>query len=249
MTSTTPTNSPKTDHNQSDEIDIGQLVGLLVDRWVLIALTTALAAFMGIFYAFSVTPVFQADALVQVEEEKQGLDVAAMLGGDLATGGSSTKAEVEIIQSRMVLGDAVARTATDVVVTARRMPVVGNFLTNLGFVSGPFSSDYGFSWAADNINVTRFDVPDYALNLPHLIEFTGSDQFSLILDGATILDGRVGKQATGPRLPPIRPNQVRPLVRFFFDHPAGSLVSYRGTEGEADRLRAGQGYWDPVRHP
>ena len=173
MTSTTPTNSPKTDHNQSDEIDIGQLVGLLVDRWALIALTTALAAFTGIFYAFSVTPVFQADALVQVEEEKQGLDVAAMLGGDLATGGSTTKAEVEIIQSRMVLGDAVARTATDVVVTARRMPVVGNFLTNLGFVSGPFSSDYGFSWAADNINVTRFDVPDYALNLPPLIEFTG----------------------------------------------------------------------------
>ena len=118
---------------------------------------------------------------------------------DLATGGSTTKAEIEIIQSRMVLGDAVARTATDVVVTARRMPMVGNFLTNLGFVSGPFSSDYGFSWAADNINVTRFDVPDYALNLPHLIEFTGPDQFSLILDGATILDGRVGEQATGPQ--------------------------------------------------
>jgi len=154
---------------------------------------------MGIFYAFSGTPVFQADALVQVEEEKQGLDVAAMLGGDLATGGSSTKAEVEIIQSRMVLGDAVSRTTTDVVVTAQRMPVVGKFLTNLGFVSGPFSSDYGFSWAADNINVTRFDVPDHALNLPHLIEFAGPDRFSLVLDGATVLEGRVGKQATGPR--------------------------------------------------
>ncbi len=199
MTSTTPPNSPKLDHNQSDEIDIGQLVGMLVDKWVLIALNTVLAAFMGIFYAFSVTPVFQADALVQVEEEKQGLDVAAMLGGDLATGGSSTKAEVEIIQSRMVLGDAVSRTTTDVVVTAQRMPVVGKFLTNLGFVSGPFSSDYGFSWAADNINVTRFDVPDHALNLPHLIEFAGPDRFSLVLDGATVLEGRVGEQATGPR--------------------------------------------------
>ena len=94
MTSTTLPNSPKPDHNQSDEIDIGQLVGMLVDKWVLIALNTVLAAFMGIFYAFSVTPVFQADALVQVEEEKQGLDVAAMLGGDLATGGSSTNASL-----------------------------------------------------------------------------------------------------------------------------------------------------------
>ena len=174
MTSTTPTNSPRPDYNRSDEIDIGQLVGLLVDRWVLIALTTALAAFTGIFYAFSVTPVFQADALVQVEEEKQGLDVAAMLGGDLATGGSTTKAEVEIIQSRMVLGDAVSRTATDVVVTARRMPVVGSFLTNLGAQSGPLGPDYGYSWSSDSINVTRFDVPDHALGRCSLGKIRGA---------------------------------------------------------------------------
>ena len=46
--------------------------------------------------------------------------------------------------------------------------------------------------------VTRFDVPNHALNLPHVIEFTDADQFSLVLDGATVFEGRVGEQATGP---------------------------------------------------
>ena len=178
MTSTPTTNPSNPRANPSDEIDIGQLFGLLVDRWVLIVYTTALFHSLGgIFYAFSARPIFQADALVQVEEEKQGLDVAAMLGGELGTDGSSTKAEIEIIQSRMVLGDAVKRTGSDIVINANRMPLIGSFLTNLGFESGPLGLGYGYSWSSDHITVTRFDAPDYALNQPHSIEFSGHREF------------------------------------------------------------------------
>ena len=190
------TSGPNNGRGPSDEIDLGQLVGVLIDRWTLIVGATALLGLGGIFYAFSAVPIFQADALVQVEEEKQGLDVAAMLGGDLGTGGSTTKAEIEIIQSRMVLGEAVQRTGSDITVTADRMPVIGSFLSNLGLVSGPLGSDYGYSWAHDEITVTRFDVPDYALNLPHSIEFLDQDRFTLGLDGVPVLEGRVGQTAT-----------------------------------------------------
>ena len=190
------TSGPNNGRGPSDEIDLGQLVGVLIDRWILIVGATALFGLGGIFYAFSAVPVFQADALVQVEEEKQGLDVAAMLGGDLGTGGSTTKAEIEIIQSRMVLGEAVQRTGSDITVTADRMPVIGSFLSNLGLVSGPLGSDHGYSWAHDEITVTRFDVPDYALNLPHSVEFLDQDRFTLGLDGVPVLEGRVGQTAT-----------------------------------------------------
>ena len=190
------TSGPNNGRGPSDEIDLGQLVGVLIDRWILIVGATALFGLGGIFYAFSAVPVFQADALVQVEEEKQGLDVAAMLGGDLGTSGSTTKAEIEIIQSRMVLGEAVQRTGSDITVTADRMPVIGSFLSNLGLVSGPLGSDHGYSWAHDEITVTRFDVPDYALNLPHSVEFLDQDRFTLGLDGVPILEGRVGQTAT-----------------------------------------------------
>ena len=199
MTSTpTEANTSEPNHGRtpSDEIDLGQLFGLLVDRWVLIVGTTALFGLGGIFYALSAVPVFQADALVQVEEEKQGLDVAAMLGGDLGTGGSTTKAEIEIIQSRMVLGEAVQRTGSDITIIADRMPLLGSLMSNLGFESGPLGTDHGYSWAHDGITVTRFDVPDYALNLPHSIEFLDQDRFTLGLDGVPVLEGRVGQTAT-----------------------------------------------------
>ena len=198
MTSTPEANTSGPNHGRtpSDEIDLGQLVGVLVDRWVLIVGTTTLFGLGGIFYALSAVPVFQADALVQVEEEKQGLDVAAMLGGDLGTGGSTTKAEIEIIQSRMVLGEAVQRTGSDITVTAERMPIIGSFLSNLGLESGPLGTDHGYNWATDGITVTRFDVPDYALNLPHSIEFLDQDRFAISLDGGPVLEGRVGQTAT-----------------------------------------------------
>ena len=125
------TSGPNHGRAPSDEIDLGQLVGVLIDRWALIVGTTALFGLGGIFYSFSAVPVFQADALVQVEEEKQGLDVAAMLGGELGTGSSTTKAEIEIIQSRMVLGEAVQRTRSDITVTADRMPLLGLSLIHI----------------------------------------------------------------------------------------------------------------------
>lgn len=190
------TNPPSHGSVASDEIDLGHLIGLLIDRWALIVGSTVLFGLAGVFYALSATPVFQADALVQVEEEKQGLDVAAMLGGELGTGGSTTKAEIEIIQSRMVLGEAVDRTGSHILVTADRMPVIGSFLTNLGSESGPLGPDHGYSWARDSITVTRFEVPDYALNEPHSLQFLDGDRFLLGLDGVTVVEGRVGETAT-----------------------------------------------------
>ena len=196
MTSTPPPNPTNPEISRSDEIDIGQLIGLLLDRWVMILSVTALFTVAGVFYALSTSLIFQADSLIQVEEEKQGLDVASMLGGELGTDGSSTKAEIEIIQSRMVLGEAVKRTGSDIVIDASRMPLVGSFLTNLGFESGPLGLGHGYSWASDSVTVTRFDVPDYAINQPHLIEFSDAETFTLSLDGSKILEGRVGEQAS-----------------------------------------------------
>jgi tyrosine-protein kinase Etk/Wzc len=181
--------------DHSDEIDIGQLIGLLIDRWLTIAGVTALFLIGGVYYALSAVSIYQADALVQVEEEQQGLDVATMLGGDLGMTGSSTKAEIEIIQSRMVLGEAVARTGSDIVVTAARMPLLGQLMTNLGSESGPTGKDFGYNWASDSVVITRFEVPNFVLNVPHDLVFEGRS-FELKRDGEFILNGRVGEQAT-----------------------------------------------------
>lgn len=49
----------------NDEIDLGRLLGTLLDhRWLIIGVTT-LFAVIGIVYSLFATPVYQSDALVQ----------------------------------------------------------------------------------------------------------------------------------------------------------------------------------------
>lgn len=52
-----------------DEIDLGRLFGLLLDhKWWIIGIT-AVFAVAGVAYALLATPVYRADALVQVEKK------------------------------------------------------------------------------------------------------------------------------------------------------------------------------------
>lgn len=54
-----------------DEIDLGRLFGELIDHRKLIISVTALFTLFALVYALFATPIYQADALVQVEQ-KQG---------------------------------------------------------------------------------------------------------------------------------------------------------------------------------
>ena len=50
-----------------DEIDFGYLLGILVEsRWIIVAVTAA-ALLVGFYQAFTATPIYRADALLQVE--------------------------------------------------------------------------------------------------------------------------------------------------------------------------------------
>ncbi|WP_446926208.1 Wzz/FepE/Etk N-terminal domain-containing protein, partial [Klebsiella pneumoniae] len=52
--------------SESDEIDIGRLIGELIDHRKLIISITALFTLAAILYAVLSTPVYQANALIQV---------------------------------------------------------------------------------------------------------------------------------------------------------------------------------------
>lgn len=55
----------------NDEIDLGRLIGELIDHRKLIISITTLSTLIALIYAIFATPIFQADALVQIEQ-KQG---------------------------------------------------------------------------------------------------------------------------------------------------------------------------------
>jgi len=56
-----------------DELDLSRLFRVLLDgRWWIMAITL-LFALCGVAYALLATPVYQADALVQVEDKKEAM--------------------------------------------------------------------------------------------------------------------------------------------------------------------------------
>ncbi|NAW34710.1 polysaccharide biosynthesis tyrosine autokinase [Halomonas alimentaria] len=176
-----------------DEIDLGRLFGLLLDhKWLIIAITFVFAL-GGVTYALLATPVYQADALVQVEE-KSGManpleDVRSMLGEQ-----PSADTELGIIKSRMVLGQAVDQQRLDLVVTPQRLPVVGEFLVRRGMERPDFAENS--VWAGETINIGDFQVtPDY-VGQPFQLKVIDAQRYSVSLEGEDLGEGQVGTQAS-----------------------------------------------------
>jgi tyrosine-protein kinase Etk/Wzc len=113
-------------HAHDDEIDLARLWGLLVDSRKLMAVIAAAVVLLGVVYALLATPVYRADALLQVEKKKGGLPGFAEVS-ELFEHESSAVGEIEILRSRMVLGEA-AR-ALGMAVSLRRIewPLLGRF--------------------------------------------------------------------------------------------------------------------------
>ncbi|WP_139016058.1 Wzz/FepE/Etk N-terminal domain-containing protein, partial [Pseudoalteromonas sp. TAE56] len=72
---TQPNNSASSANNKStnntqptQEIDLMALLGALLDRKYFIVAVTALFMFVGVVYAVLSTPVYQATAMIQVED-------------------------------------------------------------------------------------------------------------------------------------------------------------------------------------
>ncbi|MFG6139556.1 polysaccharide biosynthesis tyrosine autokinase [Halomonas sp. B23F22_10] len=172
-----------------DEIDLGRLFGLLLDhKWWIIGIT-AVFAVAGVAYALLATPVYRADALVQVEK-KAGMsnpleDVKSILGEE-----PSADTEVGILRSRMVLGRAVDQEQLTLHVTPERLPVVGDFLVRHGMERPGFAE--ASVWAGEAINVAKFQVSPAFVGEPFELTVLGEDRYRLSLEDRELGEGKAG---------------------------------------------------------
>ena len=173
--------------DNSDEIDLGKLLGILLDAKWLIMLTTFAFAVFGVAFALLSTPIYKADALIQIEEKSSG-GISSMIGdmGDLFSQESSATTEVEIIKSRMILGETVDKFNLTTETSPNYAPIVGK----------------GFARLTGDINhiaVSRFTLPSYANGYAHTIQILDAElgTYQLVRDDErVILQGKVGELAT-----------------------------------------------------
>jgi tyrosine-protein kinase Etk/Wzc len=155
---------------RNEEIDLGRVIGLLLDHKLLIVLITGLCTLVGMAYAVLATPVYRGDALVQVERRSSisPLGDLANIMGEQGGMDTNTAAEVRILRSRMVLGEVVDRVGLDTVVTPREVPVVGNFIRRQGIPRPEFLQNGELRLAfLDNMQVP--EVLKSGISLPDLL--------------------------------------------------------------------------------
>ncbi len=178
------TQTIKQSRQVDDEIDLGKLFGIILDAKWLILCTVVLFSIVGVGVAILSTPIYKADALIQIESKSSG-GISAMVGdmGELFSAESSATTEIEIIKSRMILGGTVDKFNLTTVVSPNYMPIIGKGLAR---IQGEQIS----------INVTRFNAPSYAVGIPLTLEVVDAEQkaFKLTEDnGSVVLEGKVGE--------------------------------------------------------
>lgn len=166
----------------SDDVDILRIIGNLIDnRWLIIGIT-CLFILAGILYSVFSTPIYRADALVQVEQGVSGNAILNDITQSLPTTSPESAAEIELIQSRLVLGKTVDDLHLDNVVNQSYFPIFGK----------------GFSRLIGNvpskIDVTRLSVPNTLLDQPMLLKVVDERNYTLEIEGYNKLDGKVGER-------------------------------------------------------
>lgn len=185
MSSTAKRTSQQDTSSNADVIDLGKLLGLLLDsKWLIVSITT-IFAIAGIAYALLATPIYKADALLQVETKSSGMSALVGDMGDMFSSESSASTEVEIIKSRMILGKTVDVLNLTIQASPIYTPIIGKGLARL---QGEQAS----------INVTRFELPEYveASDLVLTVDDVAKGLYSVFnAEGKKLLTGKVGEQA------------------------------------------------------
>ncbi|EGR7945146.1 polysaccharide biosynthesis tyrosine autokinase [Vibrio vulnificus] len=184
-TMTTPQNRSSVD-NSSDEIDLGKLLGILLDAKWIILVTTFLFAVGGVAVALLSTPIYKADALIQIEQKSSG-GISSLVGdmGELFSQESSATTEIEIIKSRMILGDTVDKFNLTTVAEPKYLPVIGKGLARI-------------AGKVNQIEISRYTVPEYAQEMKHTLVVLDAEKKTYQLvrsDEQVVLQGVAGELA------------------------------------------------------
>jgi tyrosine-protein kinase Etk/Wzc len=129
-------------------------------RWRILA-TTLAALLAGFVYVFFATPIYEADALVQVEERKNTLpgmdDLSNMFGGE-----SPADTEIEILKSRMLAGSLVDELRLHILAEPHFLPYFGKGIARRHDSDGlapPFLGLSSYAWGGERVAVEQLDVP------------------------------------------------------------------------------------------
>jgi tyrosine-protein kinase Etk/Wzc len=186
----------------NDLINFDETLGTLIDGKWLIILVTLIFFFFGLAKAFLESPVYKSDALLQVNEQSQtlaGLDpLTDLLGNKIPV-----MAEIGVIKSRMILGEAVANLDLDIIAKPKYFPVIGEAIARRfsqrnqeNAVSKPLFDLSHYAWGGEAIQIETLAMPANWENKELILVAGTQGYFQLFKNDELILEAEVDKLAS-----------------------------------------------------
>lgn len=175
--------TPQGQKEQNEEIDLHRLFAeLLANKWLITAVTGLFAA-VSLVYVIFATPVYKSTALIQVEKNT-GTSLLNDISSMLPDSQPQSDAEIELIQSRMVVGKTVKDLGLETQVTPEYFPIFGKGWARLT------------SQKPNEIALSRLSVPDSLIDEELTLNVLDENSYQLEFNGDEVLQGKVGKLAS-----------------------------------------------------
>ncbi|AOK07459.1 lipopolysaccharide biosynthesis protein [Burkholderia latens] len=171
-------------------LEHGRLFLIVFCACVLAALTYAIAA----------TPIYAADALIRIEENKpSALGSLSAISKALDIQNSAVTGEIDVVRSRSVLTEAIDATGARADVSVRNhLPVIGSLIGSLmpkdanGLAAAPFGLS-SWAWGGERVEFGAFDAPPAQVGKSLELDYLGDNRFRLKDgNGDEVLSGVVG---------------------------------------------------------
>jgi tyrosine-protein kinase Etk/Wzc len=150
-----------------------------------------LVTLAGVAYAMLARAVYQADILIQVEDNPNDAKNALASISSMFAQKTDASAEIEVLRSRMVVSRAVETMQLYIKAVPRYFPVIGRWIASHLNVSS-WSGWGGYAWGNEAIEVSRFDVPERLYGEPFVLTLKKDGEYTLAHNGAH-LQGKVGE--------------------------------------------------------
>ena len=188
-----------------DEIDLRALLGTLIDHKRFILTVTAIFFVLALAYVSLSRPVYQATALLQVEQAPTLPGITAVEQAVGATNPGSTDA-VSILTSYSVVKRAVDALNLNIVVSPARVPLIGNLAAQFytpakpGDVASAWPGFSSYDWGGSQLDVQQLDVPTSLLGKEMTLVAGKDGAYTLhadslipFMNGKVLLRGKVGQ--------------------------------------------------------
>ncbi|ELL1578604.1 polysaccharide biosynthesis tyrosine autokinase [Escherichia coli] len=170
----------KSTSKDDEGLDLGRLLGEVIDHRKLIVSVTSLFTLLALLYAIFATPIYQADALIQVEQ-KQANAILSNLSQMLPNSQPRSAPEITLLGSRMILGKTVDDLNLQIRAKQDYFPVFGRGLARL------------LGEKPNNISISRLYIKNSEGDEVPEIKLTVLDERNYKLDvGDLVLKGKTG---------------------------------------------------------